>query len=137
MNKIHSKVWSRSLGALVVAGEFARMKGKRGGARSRRALSAAPALVAGIVLALAVPVHAADAAKQPHAANPAVAQGIPGPTTTANMVAAVDPYFAADGEGDGNDDASALGARSTAAGAGSIADGEEASSYGAGSYAGD
>ena len=49
VNKIYSKVWSKSLNALVVASEFARANGKARASRRLRASLGALGLAAGIL----------------------------------------------------------------------------------------
>ncbi len=125
MNKIHSKVWNKSLGATVVASELAKANGK--GGRTRRMQSGVAALSLAIGMALsATSALAVDAA---HQAQPQTSAPTPLP--------GIANYFSADGAADGTDNALSLGTDSVAGGALSTALGTESSALGFNSLAQD
>ncbi|HEY2623583.1 MAG TPA: ESPR-type extended signal peptide-containing protein, partial [Dyella sp.] len=133
MNKIHSKIWSKSLGTTIVASEFAKASGKGGSAKRMRAGVAALSLAMGMTL-LATSVTSALAADNttPPTTQQATPQiSVPAPSSSSAI------YFSADGAGDGSDNALSLGTNSTAGGALSSAYGAESTALGYNSLAND
>ena len=132
VNKIHSKIWSKSLQRLVVASELAKTAGK-----GRASVRARAALICGMAMAAPIAAHATDGS-----ANASVVGGVAwiralstSVTPSAANVPLGSGFFQATGQGDGSDDALAAGNTATAAGAMAAALGDDSTAVGARSLA--